>query len=89
MENRDAPPPPEVYSKTGSSQLPPAPSSSVPDGAPSNVPPPPEPAPAPAPAPPPAMLVPPVEEDDEFEEDELHCRVIYDFQGNTNLFSFL
>ncbi|CAH3033855.1 unnamed protein product [Pocillopora meandrina] len=82
LENRDAPPPPEVYSKTGSSQSPPAPSSSVPDGAPSNVPPPPE--PAPAPAPPPAMLVPPVEEDDEFEEDEPHCRVIYDFQATND-----
>lgn len=82
LENRDAPPPPEVYSKTSSSQPVPATSSSVPDGAPPNVPPPPE----AAPAPPPAMLVPPVEEpaeDDEF-EDELHCRVIYDFQATND-----
>ena len=79
LENRDAPPPPEIYSKTSKAQPPPAPGPNVPDGAPAAVPPPPE------PAPPPAMLVPPVEEpdDEEFEEDELHCKVIYYFQGNT------
>ena len=90
LENRDAPPAPEVYSKASKVQPPPAPTEDLPDA--------PAPAPAPAagsvpppPAPPPALLVPPAEEpdDEEFEEEELLCKVIYDFQGNLLVKFFL
>lgn len=93
LENRDAPPAPEVYSKASKVQPPPAPTEALHDGAPAAAP---VPAPAagsvpPPPAPPPALLVPPAEEpdDEEFEEEELQCKVIYDFQGNSllNFFS--
>ncbi|KAL9988819.1 hypothetical protein ACROYT_G003307 [Oculina patagonica] len=76
LENRDAPPAPEMYSKTVKAQPPPAPAADMSDGAPAQVP--------PVPAPPPALLVPPAEEPDdeeEFEEEELQCKVIYDFQA--------
>ena len=88
LENRDAPPAPEVYSKASKVQPPPAPTEDLPDEAPAAAP---APAPAgsvpPPPAPPPALLVPPAEEpdDEEFEEEELQCKVIYDFQGNSPL----
>jgi len=89
LENRDTPPAPEVYSKASKVQPPPAPTGDFSDETPAAAP---APAPAvgsvpPAPAPPPALLVPPAEEpdDEEFEEEELQCKVIYDFQGNTLL----
>ena len=73
LENRDAPPAPEVYSKASKVQSRPAPTKDLPDGAPAlagSVPPP--------PTPPPALLVAPAEEpdDEEFEEEELQRKVI-------------
>lgn len=91
LENRDAPPAPEVYSKAGKVQPPPAPTGDFSDAAPAAAPAPAAGSVPPAPAPPPALLVPPTEEpdDEEFEEEELLCKVIYDFQGNTLLPFFL
>ena len=81
MENKEAPPAPERYSKATKAQPPPGPVTSNTDGT--------APPPAPTPPPPPGMLVPPVEEpvDDEWGEDEEYeneeqCKVLYDFQGN-------
>lgn len=82
LENKEAPPAPEKYSKATKAQPPPGPVTSNTDGT--------APPPAPTPAPPPGMLVPPVEEpvDDEWGEDEEYeneeqCKVLYDFQGNS------
>lgn len=83
LENRDAPPAPEVYSKAGKVQPPPAPTGDFPDAAPVAAPAPAAGSVPPPPAPPPALLVPPTEEpdDEEFEEEEIQCKVIYDFQA--------
>lgn len=83
LENKEAPPAPEKYSKATKAQPPPGPVTSNTDGT--------APPPAPTPPPPPGMLVPPVEEpvDDEWGEDEEYeneeqCKVLYDFQGSND-----
>ncbi|XP_068729392.1 formin-binding protein 1-like [Montipora capricornis] len=79
LENKTAPPAPEKYSAVNRAQPQAAPTEDHFDGTP----------PPPAPAPPPAMLVPPVEEPDDDpgewgEDDEVQCKVIYDFQASND-----